>query len=123
MCPNKMVWIFVYGTLKKGGRLDYGLASTIKETSVTGATMYMREWNWFPFAKVDGSTNKVIGEVHLYPEHIVEKLDRLEGTAYVRRNVITDCGIPCQMYHFIGDPEDYELEVVESGEFDQHANL
>ena len=119
MCANKMVWIFVYGTLKTGGELDRGWYTMSKPAEIKGATLYMMEHGWFPFAKVDNSESVIKGELQLFPQGCIRMLDQIEGPKYERREVITQCGIPCQMYHFKGDPIKYGLETIKSGEFNQ----
>ena len=121
MCSDKMVWIFVYGTLKKGGRLDRGLAKIRKDACISGATIYEDEHHWFPFGKVDMSDNKIYGELQLVSPSSIELLDRMEGYMYERVDVITDCGVPCQMYSYKG-PVDY-MKPIESGVFDQYADV
>lgn len=119
MCSDKMVWIFVYGTLKTGGKLDRKLSTYTKAATVTGVTMYHYSRFPYPFAKVDGSANRVKGELQLIPADKIWLLDRIEGSNFSRVPIITDCGTPCQIYESKVIPF-YAIDSIKE-KFDQHA--
>lgn len=72
--------IFVYGSLKKGyynHRLMEG-TRFIGKGVLSGATLYDMNIS-FPCILLDGSHNKVIGEIYEVDEIQLKAIDRLEG--------------------------------------------
>jgi gamma-glutamylcyclotransferase (GGCT)/AIG2-like uncharacterized protein YtfP len=104
--------IFVYGTLKVGGRLSKpfdGVRTSVKVGKIKG-TLY--DLGSFPGVKLEGDYI-ITGEVHTYTDSIlIEKaLDRIEGfikdghpsNLYNKRQiqVETDAGVEkCLVYEF-----------------------
>lgn len=93
--------VFVYGTLKVGGKLDRESLAK-RRTSVVTATIVGKLYDagWYPAVKLGGKS-VVHGEVHEFGKKdissIVETMDRIEGynsrekderNLYVRRIVI-----------------------------------
>lgn len=93
--------VFVYGTLKEGGKLDRKDFSK-RRISVTAATIVGKLYDagWYPAVKLVGKGD-VHGEVHEFKKEdmdfIVHSMDRIEGydpdsadksNLYVRRIVV-----------------------------------
>ena len=108
--------VFVYGTLKSGGRLFLAEhAKNVRPATVQGK-MYTFGNIWFPFADFmkDGI---VQGEIHEYDPLMLDTLDRIElGAGYRRVKIVTNEGEEAWAYHY---PEvDEKFTEVEDGYFD-----
>lgn len=82
--------VFVYGTLKKGGRLNVHLEKSkfIEERTLDDYALY--NVSWFPgIKKVEKGTGCVKGEVYEVNEHIMKTLDVVEGcpNLYTRKTL------------------------------------
>lgn len=111
--------VFVYGTLKVGGRFSKrfdSVRTSVKIGSIKG-TLY--DLGSFPGIKLN-SNNTIIGEIHTYTqaEEIEKSLDRIEGyfgedhphNLYNKKEVevVTDNGIEiCKVYEFAKDVEKF----------------
>jgi len=104
-----MTKIFVYGTLKKGGRLQTGLETKVTKDTLKGTMYSLRA---FPGIKLEGDS-KVYGEVHEVDEKYLPLYDRIEseGWLYSRKEVVTESGTVCWVYEIIQDlPEELIIE-------------
>jgi gamma-glutamylcyclotransferase (GGCT)/AIG2-like uncharacterized protein YtfP len=89
------VCVFVYGTLKRGGRLNDHLDPTQSEFIGEGTlsdeySMYVPDVKgWFPMLAKENTSLKCKGEVFLVSVAILRQLDRVEGvpTLYKREEV------------------------------------
>lgn len=79
--------VFVYGTLKAGGRLHEYLRGCpcLGDAYVATASMTMREAQGFPVAFVADENDRknhqaahIYGELYVVPPHVILELDRLE---------------------------------------------
>ena len=119
MCEDKSVWIFVYGTLKKGGVLYTGLERMMKKDSIVG-TLWGRGDVPYPFLKLERQEegdSLVHGELHLIGSKLLKMYDRIEGEMYKRRVIITESGVPAQVYEFIPPVNSLGLRIIKSGRF------
>ena len=76
--------VFVYGTLKKGGRLNGHLDNSkfIEEKTLTGFKMY--NVGWFPGIIVTNNNEDVIhGEVYEVSPDTLNRLDMVEGVPHL----------------------------------------
>jgi gamma-glutamylcyclotransferase (GGCT)/AIG2-like uncharacterized protein YtfP len=115
MCPERLVSIFVYGTLKKGFSRDLGCQVSVMEDEIDG-TMFTSQDEVYPMVLLDtGDTVK--GEVHVYPFWVLECTDRIEGegSIYARREVITKGGRPVYTYEWLLGTD--FLKKIEEGEW------
>lgn len=78
----KIVKVFVYGTLKVGGRFakEFNEFRTHSVKATLRGTMYSI-FNKYPAVALDGSDNVVQGELHTYSNksYVLNGLDRIEG--------------------------------------------
>ena len=111
--------IFVYGTLKVGGRFSKRfdqVRTSVKKGTIKG-TLY--DLGSFPGVKL-GTDTEVLGEVHTYTQakEVEASLDRIEGyigedhphNLYNKKQVqvVTDDGIEtCLIYEFARDAEKF----------------
>jgi gamma-glutamylcyclotransferase (GGCT)/AIG2-like uncharacterized protein YtfP len=124
---SETVKFFVYGTLKKGGRLSGGVAKYLKnvEKGIIRGKLY--NVGAFPAVILGGETS-VKGEIHEFesPEAVHKLLDRIEGcygndpnNLYNKEQVevLTQEGTEtCYVYEFNRPVE--KLPVIESGEWE-----
>ncbi|WP_457640197.1 gamma-glutamylcyclotransferase family protein [Persephonella sp.] len=111
--------LFVYGTLKRGGRLHHHLSGArfIGEGYVKGYKMYLVDW--YP-AVVKGE-GIVYGEVFAVSKDVLDVVDKVEdeGIMYrrVKEKVKLEDGaeLYCWMYVYNGSTA--ELEDIPSGKF------
>ena len=75
----KVTRLFVYGTLKVGGRLSHefdNLRYSCKKATSIGE---MKDIGvGFPVARFNRN-GKIIGEIHEYPNNVIFMMDRIEG--------------------------------------------
>jgi len=89
------VCVFVYGTLKRGGRLNGHLDPSQSEFIGEGTlsseySMYVPDVSgWFPMLAKENTSLKCKGEVFLVSPAILRQLDRVEGvpSLYKREEV------------------------------------
>lgn len=120
--------VFVYGTLKSGGRVR-GLdtlgwmrdiedaATLIGEASTVNASFSLYDLGSFPAACIEGD-NKILGEVWEVNDEMFEILDGIEGypTFYDRTRVNTTHG-EAWMYYIPGIEDEGEMRIdAEPGE-------
>lgn len=94
--------VFVYGTLKRGGRLNSHMSPEHAEFVGDGTldenhSLYVPEGNnggWFPMLMEEPTALKCKGEVFLISEQLLSTLDRVEGTPrlYKRKEVEVTLG-------------------------------
>ncbi|NPA16561.1 MAG: gamma-glutamylcyclotransferase [Aquificae bacterium] len=113
-----MEYLFVYGTLKRGGKLHRYMdgARFIGEGRIEGYRMYLVDW--YP-AVVRGYGN-VYGEVYMVDRKLLRLIDGIEeeGVLYRREKVDVKMGdktIKCWVYIYLGSVSG--LEPVEDGTF------
>lgn len=90
--------MFVYGTLKKGGRLYTRAESSIKKDSISGSLYNLK---YYPGIKLDGA-GVVEGEVHELDDRYLPWFDHVEGegSLYNRRTVRTLKGETVYVYEY-----------------------
>jgi gamma-glutamylcyclotransferase (GGCT)/AIG2-like uncharacterized protein YtfP len=121
--------VFVYGTLRRGGRNDiarYRPAPVHVADARISATLY--DLGAYPGA-VLGGERRVVGEIYRIAPEVEAELDRLEGVEsddsgeYIRRQVAVEAGaqrIECLVYEI--HPARIEgRAVIESGDWIAHA--
>jgi gamma-glutamylcyclotransferase (GGCT)/AIG2-like uncharacterized protein YtfP len=84
--------LFVYGTLKAGGRLHHHLQEAeFQGQAHTGPAFRLYRVNWFPGMVADPTGKGVHGEVYEIPFTLLPLLDRVEAvdTGLFRRQEIT----------------------------------
>ena len=121
--------VFVYGTLRRGGRNDiarYRPAPVHVADASIAATLY--DLGAYPGA-VLGGERRVVGEIYSIAPQVEAELDRLEGVAdddtgeYIRRQVAVEAGaqrFECLVYEI--HPSRIEgREVIDSGDWMAHA--
>lgn len=86
--------LFVYGTLKAGGRLNKHLTKNgaeYKGQAQTGPAFRLYRVNWFPGMVEDSTGQGVHGEVYEIPFTLLPMLDKVEAvdTGLFRRQEIT----------------------------------
>jgi len=84
--------VFVYGTLKQGGRFDMSdKAVSVKKGTLMGHCLWQGR---FPFITVEHKDDTVYGEVHEYNIKHLDTLDRIEGypNLYNRKEVEVSVG-------------------------------
>ena len=121
--------VFVYGTLRRGGRNDIAryrpMPVHVADASIA-ATLY--DLGAYPGA-VLGGQRRVVGEIYRVAPQVEAEFDRLEGVAdddsgeYIRRHVIVEAGaqrIECLVYEI--HPSRIEgRAVIEGGDWIAHA--
>lgn len=116
------MFVFVYGTLKRGGALHhYHMkgARFVAEDVVLNCTLYMLEW--YP-AVIHGGKENVSGEVYEISKAQLQKMDVVEGegTLYKRELVTTARHkYTAWMYFYLQSVDDAQR--IESGCFDVTA--
>ncbi|RSZ40167.1 gamma-glutamylcyclotransferase [Variovorax beijingensis] len=121
--------VFVYGTLRRGGRNDiarYWPAPVRVADASIAATLY--DLGAYPGA-VLGGQRRVVGEIYRIAPRVEAELDRLEGVTddgcgeYIRRHVVVEAGaqrFECLVYEI--HPSRIEgREVIDSGDWMAHA--
>jgi gamma-glutamylcyclotransferase (GGCT)/AIG2-like uncharacterized protein YtfP len=108
--------LFVYGTLKRGGRLHHNLSSSrfICDDRVGNCNLYMIQW--YPGA--EHGDGVIGGEVYEIDDSTLRTMDDLEdeGILYKRELKTTQSGHEVWIYMYLGDI-DPESRVL-SGIFD-----
>lgn len=82
---EKIVRIFVYGTLRKGGLAAHFLEKyplVVPNTTLKGFSLY--DGGWYPFAVPAPESFAIKGDVFEIPESILPQLDEYEGPEYKR---------------------------------------
>jgi len=121
--------VFVYGTLRRGGRNDiarYRPAPVHVADASIAATLY--DLGAYPGA-VLGGERRVVGEIYSIAPQVEAELDRLEGVAdddtgeYIRRQVAVEAGaqrFECLVYEI--HPSRIEgRAVIDGGDWIAHA--
>lgn len=129
--------VFVYGTLKSGGRLNQVMircgASCVGAARILSKDYIMRNLGTYPaLQQVEpGSGNYIIGELWLVPTDAIRVLDEVEGCPnfYQRADVTVWSGetpLKAIAYHvpFKGGDRSWLVQcpVIQSGEWDQFGN-
>lgn len=93
MKDKKTVEVFVYGTLKQGGRLSNPTLKDrlvdVKKATLKGATLYdLGSFPGISLRKDEDKDREVIGELHTYkdPKTVVDMMDRIEGVGSTEDN-------------------------------------
>ena len=97
MSNHDWVHVFVYGTLKRGGRLNAAFNKKLSEYVGTGEldnglTLYVPTKGsrcWFPMLLEEETRIKCQGELYLVDPMVLKQLDIIEGVPdlYVRKEV------------------------------------
>lgn len=118
--------IFVYGTLKRGGRLHHNLSPKkhnnsrfVCEDTVSNCNLYMIQW----YPGVDDGDGIVTGEVYEIDDPMLAQMDELEdeGILYRRTLKTTQTGLDVWIYMYLGDVD--PTTIVVSGIFDVEASV
>lgn len=108
--------LFVYGTLKLGGRLHHHMkgATFVCDDVVTNCNLYMLDW----YPAVTKGLLEVQGQVYEIDDRLLRIMDQVEGegTLYKREQRKTKNGHSVWMYFYLGDVRRDQL--VENGFFD-----
>jgi len=111
------VFVFVYGTLKRGGRLNVYLDPNVSEFVSEGLlddeySLYVPNENdggWFPMVVKEDSTINCMGELFLIDPSVLHTLDQVEGVPnlYTREKVevTTEDGEVINSYTYIYNPK------------------
>ncbi len=106
MFKDKGVLLFLYGTLKKGGRLHHYISGSgaiyIKDIRVPCSRL-VDTGNGYPALVESHENDKVEGELWVVPEELLDTLDVVEGVPYLyKRDTFEDGnGLSFQLY--VGD--------------------
>lgn len=136
---DRQVLVFVYGTLKSGGRLNGGMISAggtiCGEAKILTKDYIMRSLGGYPALQkvASGSGTYIHGELWVVPATGVAVLDRIEGYPdFYSRDMITvwsgDTSFKAIAYYIDTTGDEYnsammaQRPVVESGEWDALAN-
>lgn len=129
---NRKIRLAVYGTLRKGfGNYEVYLKNEINDGKAKfigkGKTLnkYTMYCSGIPFVIEGKETSNIMVEVYeINDNDVVRRIDILEGHPYVYRRkivpIVLDNGkiIDAWLYFYIAnDLEDYEMIVVESGDY------
>lgn len=77
---NKTIKVFVYGTLKEGGKLAQGLDGLrLSNESATCKGRMYHNYRWPMIIPSTLSTDLITGEVHEYPKEALGIMDDIEG--------------------------------------------
>lgn len=87
LSAEKLIPVFVYGTLKEGGRLHHHLSSSKKVFSGWSRAGYdMYDLGSYPgIVEAQASPRRVFGEVYLVDGSTLRMLDRVEGVPRLYR--------------------------------------
>ena len=105
MCDNKVVWVGVYGTLKRGGPLcsmEHVLYS--REGEHIKGKLY--DLGHYPGIKLGGSSLIEV-EIQLIPEEYFNWMIMAEGSYFKETSVITEEGTPIRVFEFLGDVKQF----------------
>ena len=108
--------VFVYGTLRKGGRAEGKMtrgATFLGSDTITGALIHA-VGGWFPGLTIINSDDKVSGDVfEIFDDRLPRELDAYEGfpSLYSRERVLTDGGHDAWVYTYNGPTPESELIV------------
>ena len=103
MCDDKLTAVAVYGTLKHGGHFcrEEGIICS-SEDKIKG-TLYSVDAYAVPFPALKLTGDNLIDvEVHIVNEEQLKYMNRVEGSLYTKRNVITEGGVPVAVYEWNG---------------------
>jgi gamma-glutamylcyclotransferase (GGCT)/AIG2-like uncharacterized protein YtfP len=112
--------IFVYGTLKNGGRLHYCLrTATFIADAKTKPGYQMRDKGWFPIIHKAETESHVSGEIYKCDVKTVQTLDGIELSAgYSREEIqIENCPLDEPVFGYVYNHDASRFPVIESGEF------
>ena len=121
---NETLKVFVYGTLKVGGKFAVRFDEVRKTVAPAIAKGTLFNVGWFPAAIFGGDT-EIVGEFHEYtdPDRVASMFDSIEGchgespnNLYNRKTVevlVNGKPVKCLAYEFNKDTTD--MEVVETG--------
>lgn len=101
--PARLTRVFVYGTLRRGGRNHALLAgSRCLGAFATQARYRLLDLGPYP-ALVDGGSDRVAGEVYEVEAVVLERLDELEGhpTFYRRAPIALDPSAPADVQGYL----------------------
>jgi len=113
--------VFVYGSLRKGGRLHGALVGCEFITTCRTKPEYsLRSLGAFP-ALCPGGDTAVLGEVYEVSELIKQRLDQIEGhpRLYVRTPIVVGDDIEVEAYLFHHNVKDEDL--IASGDWIEYA--
>jgi len=113
--------VFVYGSLRKGGRLHGALnGCELVTTCRTKPEYNLRSLKTFP-ALCPGGETAVLGEVYEVSEATKMRLDQIEGHPhlYVRTPIVVGDDLEVETYLFHHNAKDEDL--IESGDWIEYA--
>ncbi|MEA1984127.1 MAG: gamma-glutamylcyclotransferase family protein [Euryarchaeota archaeon] len=93
------MYLFVYGTLKKGGR-NHGLLMDARHvcTTRTSDRYCLLDLSSFPGAMKTPAYSQIKGEVYEIDETILGRVDQLEGKWFFRQEVPLECNMPALIF-------------------------
>jgi len=101
--------LFVYGTLKRGGRLHYHLegATFVCDDTISNCNLYMLDW----YPAVKSGFLEVTGQVYEIDDRILKLMDQVEGegTLYKREQRETKKGNLAWIYFYLGSVRNDQL--------------
>lgn len=111
-----MTMVAVYGTLRKGGRLNgyLGGRTMRASTRIAGYKMYSYLPEWFPSVKrTDDPEDSILVEVYDVCSYTLKSLDMVEGvpTLYQREAVDIPGIGECFIYLRVDDPPPGAVEI------------
>lgn len=109
----KMYKVFVYGTLKRGGRFHKALQDSTFLGEARTKHLYGAYWNRYPVVTRKLSELQVHGEVYEVDDVVLKELDQIEGhpDLYIRDSVpvILDSGKEIEVLMYFLDLNEAEL--------------
>lgn len=139
MAEQSKIMVFVYGTLKEGGRLHPHMESIGAEKVGVGRLLnkawVMRDLGSYPALQPveDGSGTYILGEVYLIPTSKLAALDLVEGypDGYDRKSTtvwVGDQSVSATVY-FMEEGDNYHKSwitrypIIQSGEWNARENM
>ena len=93
-CKDWTCWVFVYGSLKKGGFLYKGREKGLKNATITSDLF---DLGAYPAIDIGGK-GVVHGELHLIDQWTLQDMIQMEGRCYNLLDITTREGIPCKVF-------------------------
>ena len=111
------MYIFVYGSLKKGFSNHHRIENSEFICSTrTLEEFAMLDLDMFPGVLKEKKVSHIHGEVYDLDTNTLEKIDIYEGEWYSRENVELEAGFTAQMYFLVKYPWNPEkLQIISEG--------
>lgn len=111
------MYVFVYGTLKRGcSNCDLLKNNDFISGTYTANNFTMLDFGIFP-GVVDGNTSKIYGELYDVDSDTLESIDEFEGEWFCRDVTRLGNGISAFMYFLVKIPKAFQkkYDIVENG--------